>query len=136
MSNDTTKPDTSKIFPNGVYYWHGSIQIDPLSAEGQTIITILNQQKADRASQTTTPVNPNWQNPLRQAICYIFDIHTEKGASKIGEIFSSSDFELLKQDTHIMAVVNINTILSTPNDTYANLKPWIVANSIYVPPTL
>lgn len=131
MSNDTTRPDPSKVFPNGSYYWHGSIQIDPLSSEGQAIIATLNQQKADRAKQTSTP---NIQNPLKQTICYVFDIHTEKGASKLGEILSSYDFELLKQDTHIMAVINIHTALTTPNDTYANLKPWIVTNSIYQPP--
>src|SRR5690242_14288947 len=104
MSNDTTKPNPAWKFPNGSYYWHSGAQIDPLSPEGQAIINTLNQQHADRAKLTNTPDNPNWNNPLLRKVCHMFDVHCEDGASKIGVILSDPDFELLKRDTHIMAV--------------------------------
>lgn len=120
-----TKPNENWKFPNGVYYWHDEVQIDPNSDEGQQIIRILNQQHTQK--------NPN---PIQYGVaCVKFDIHCEDGASKIDVLLSASDFELLKQDTHIMAVINIvKNIIGTPTITYNDLGVWIIEHSYYVPP--
>lgn len=120
------KPNTAWKFPNGVYYWHGDIQIDPSSIEGQQIITILNQQYMQKL--------PSNQPQYGQA-CYQFDIHCEDGASQINVILKAADFELLKQDTHIMAVINIKQLVANPTTTYLTLSHWIVEHSITKVPT-
>lgn len=126
MSNRSI-PNEAWRFPNGSFFWHGSIQIDPSSNEGQTIISILNQQTLDRQKQTPTPL----VNPLTQKLVYRFDIHCEDGGSKLGVQLSGSDFELLKQDVHIMAVINITSVLGFPNTVYnPDLKTWIEMHSI------
>lgn len=130
MSNDTTRPNQGWKFPNGSYYWHGSVQIDPNSLEGRQIILTLEAQHNRK--------NPNYPKPSNPAVVasFKFDIHCENGASKISDILSASDFELLKQDTHIMAVINIEELLAAPTDTYASLSKWIIQNSITKVPTL